>query len=499
MQEIANGTHSYQQLNEIMPLIYKRFTDKTAEEWRQIYKSLQLLEFLVKNGSERVIDDARSHLGLLRMLKQFHYIDPNGKDQGVNVRNRAQELSKLLSDVDAIRSERKKARANRNKYGGVEGGGGFGGSGNRYGGFSSDEASYGNYGGQVYGDGGGFGGQENSSNFHDTQRRGDQFEEYDEGDEVSAPVRPTRTTKTTVALSTSTRAAQKAPARVKEPEEDLLGFDEPASSSANGKAPAMSNNDFGDFGAPAAADEDDFDDFQSASPGVAQPPIGGLASLSPPPPTTSTTTSSTQYAAPKPLAAHQTPNYTNIFATTSPAPSGTITPSSSTTFTSTPPQAAAAPKPAPYKPTGPNYFTSVPVAPVTGSTTPSFTSSTSTSTSAFSSLTPQPRASSTQSAFSAANLGKPTTSSQSKPASSNTDAFSNLWTTASSKAGVQTKNANADRGPNLADLAKQKSSAGIWGMASQPAGKNGGQSQSQGTGAGTGNGTIGNGLDDLLG
>lgn len=31
--------HYYSQLlNEIMPLIYKRFTDKAAEEWRQIYK-----------------------------------------------------------------------------------------------------------------------------------------------------------------------------------------------------------------------------------------------------------------------------------------------------------------------------------------------------------------------------------------------------------------------------------------------------------------------------
>jgi predicted KAP-like P-loop ATPase len=27
-----------QLLNEIMPMIYKRFTDKTSEEWRQIYK-----------------------------------------------------------------------------------------------------------------------------------------------------------------------------------------------------------------------------------------------------------------------------------------------------------------------------------------------------------------------------------------------------------------------------------------------------------------------------
>jgi epsin len=116
-------------------------------------------------------------------------------------------------------------------------------------------------------------------------------------------------------------------------------------------------------------------------------------------------------------------------------------------------------------------------------------------------LTPQPRASSTQSAFSAANLGKPTTSTQPKPTASNTDAFSNLWTTASSKAGVQTKNTNANKGPNLADLAKQKSSAGIWGMASQPAGKVAGQAQGQSLGAEarTGNGTIGNGLDDLLG
>lgn len=493
MQEIANGTHSYQQLNEIMPLIYKRFTDKTAEEWRQIYKSLQLLEFLVKNGSERVIDDARSHLGLLRMLKQFHYIDQNGKDQGVNVRNRAQELSKLLSDVDAIRAERKKARANRNKYSGVEGGGGFGGSESRYGGFSSEEAGYGSYAGQVYGDGGGFGGQENSSNFHDTQRRGEHFEEYDEGDEVSSPARTTRTSRTTGGASTSTRVAPKAPAKAKEPEPDLLGFDEePAPTSTHGKAPATSNNDFGEFGAPAAADEDDFDDFQSAtSPGVSQPPTGGLSSLSPPPQTTSTTTSNTQFAAPKPLAAHQAPNYTNIFATKSPAPSATMTPSSSTTVSSLPPQAAAAPKPAPYRPSGPNYFTSVPIAPVTGSGAPSITSPG--AASAFSSLTPQPRASSAQSAFSAANLGKPTTSSQPKPAAGSTDAFSNLWSTASSKAGVQTKNANANKGPNLADLAKQKSSAGIWGMGSTPAGSNG-QAAPKSTGQ-----SAGNGFDDLLG
>ena len=136
-----------------------------------------MLEFLIKNGSERVIDDARSHVSLLKMLRQFHFIDQNGKDQGINVRNRAKELAELLGDVDRIRAERKKARANRNKFGGVEGGtgmggfsgsGGFSGGSSRYGGFGSEDASYGGYTGGVYGDGGGFGGNE-ASGFSDTQ------------------------------------------------------------------------------------------------------------------------------------------------------------------------------------------------------------------------------------------------------------------------------------------------------------------------------------------
>ena len=163
-------------------------------------QALQLLEYLIKNGSERVIDDARSHVSLLKMLRQFHFIDQNGKDQGINVRNRAKELAELLSDVDRIRTERKKARANRNKFGGVEGGAGIGmggfsgsgsGGGSRYGGFGSEQADYGGYRGEVYGDGGGFGG--NQSGFADTQQRRDKFDEYDEYDEgESASPAPAR-------------------------------------------------------------------------------------------------------------------------------------------------------------------------------------------------------------------------------------------------------------------------------------------------------------------
>lgn len=141
MQEIASATRNYQDFNEIMPIIYDRFVSKEAREWRQIYKSLQLLEYLVKHGSERVIDDARSHLSMIKMLRNFHYIDDKGKDQGINVRNRSKELVELLSDLDKVRQERRKAKANKSKYVGSEGGAlSFQtSSGSKYGGFGSDQ------------------------------------------------------------------------------------------------------------------------------------------------------------------------------------------------------------------------------------------------------------------------------------------------------------------------------------------------------------------------
>lgn len=133
-----------QHFNEIMPCIYSRFMEKEASQWRQIYKALQLLEYLIKHGSERVVDDARSHISMIKMLRNFHYIDDKAKDQGINVRNRAKEIAELLSDVEKIRAERRKAKTNRNKYTGTGNDGlSFSSGGGRYGGFGSESLGYG--------------------------------------------------------------------------------------------------------------------------------------------------------------------------------------------------------------------------------------------------------------------------------------------------------------------------------------------------------------------
>ncbi|KAJ5888373.1 hypothetical protein N7495_008414 [Penicillium taxi] len=457
MQEIANGTHNYQLLNEIMPLIYKRFTDKAAEEWRQIYKSLQLLEFLIKNGSERVVDDARSHTSLLRMLRQFHYIDQNGKDQGINVRNRSSELVKLLGDVDQIRTERKKAKINRNKFGGFEGGMGVGmssGSG-RFGGFGSDSGGgsinggYGGYSGGVYGDGGGFGGQTND--FQDNSSRADnRFDEYDEYDEGDAPVRREP------APSAKRETKKPEPAPAPAPVVDLFDFgdDEPISSTAAGKQPASGGLAMLD---PTPADDDDFDDFQSATPApqTSAPAYNNYSIQAPA--STGSTTANTQFVAPKPVSASQGANINGLVGFTSATPTPTSSIASPVSQTN-----PMAPKPTGFQAATPNYFTSV---------------VTNTAAQPFSSHVAKPSISS--------STASPITAS--KPAAkASGDAFGSLWSTASANAGIAKAN-TAAKGPNLASMAKEKASAGIWGA---PASSGAAQSQQK---------SSGSAFDDLLG
>ncbi|GAB1310612.1 Epsin-3, clathrin recruitment and traffic between the Golgi and endosome [Madurella fahalii] len=464
MQEIADGTFNYQTLNEIMPMIYRRFTEKSAEEWRQIYKALQLLEYLIKHGSERVIDDARSHITLLKMLRQFHFIDQNGKDQGVNVRHRAKELAELLSDVDRIRAERKKARANKGKFTSMQGGGGFG-SGSRYGGFGSDSgygggssSTYGGYSGGVYGDGGGFGGQ--SDDYRSTQSRADKFEEYDEFDEGERPAASASASR--VSRDTTQRAGVKRttePPKKKEPEVDLFDFDAPAAAAAPA-APAAAPPTGLTSLASGANDDDEFDDFQSAAPSNA--PATSFTGSRPPPITAAAP--NTQFAAPKPMSAPQQANISGMVAMSSisPPPSSTASPAGNFSAFSTPlttttlSPAAQAPKPAGYQAATPNYFSSVQT------------------------VTSQQPATSTWGGQKPAGA-----SAAAKPAAGG-DAFGALWSQAS--VGIK-KNTPTGPGPAMGQLAKEKSSAGIWGAATP----------SSAAKPASGGKPLGNGLDDLLG
>ncbi|WCJ39074.1 Clathrin interactor EPSIN 3 [Euphorbia peplus] len=115
LAEIAHATRNYHEYQMIMSVVWKRIND-TGKNWRHVYKALTVLEYLVANGSERVIDDIREHAYQISTLSEFQYIDSSGRDQGSNVRKKSQSLVVLVNDKERIVEVRQKAASNREKF-----------------------------------------------------------------------------------------------------------------------------------------------------------------------------------------------------------------------------------------------------------------------------------------------------------------------------------------------------------------------------------------------
>lgn len=68
-----------------MKTIWNRLSERTAEEWRHVYKSLLLLDYMLKNGSYQVVTDAQAHVSVLRALGDYTAYE-GGDDKGISGR-----------------------------------------------------------------------------------------------------------------------------------------------------------------------------------------------------------------------------------------------------------------------------------------------------------------------------------------------------------------------------------------------------------------------------
>ncbi|XP_039083677.1 epsin-3 isoform X2 [Hyaena hyaena] len=105
MSEIADLTFNTVAFAEVMGMLWRRLND-SGKNWRHVYKALTLLDYLLKTGSERVAHQCRENLYTVQTLKDFQYIDRDGKDQGVNVREKVKQVMALLRDEERLRQER---------------------------------------------------------------------------------------------------------------------------------------------------------------------------------------------------------------------------------------------------------------------------------------------------------------------------------------------------------------------------------------------------------
>ncbi|XP_050207631.1 clathrin interactor EPSIN 1 isoform X2 [Mercurialis annua] len=116
--EIAQATKKFTECQIVMNVLWTRLGE-TGKDWRLVYKALTVIEYLVAHGSERAVDDIIEHTFQLSSLTSFEYVEPSGKDVGLNVRKKAENIVALLNNKDKIQETRNKAAANRDKYVGV--------------------------------------------------------------------------------------------------------------------------------------------------------------------------------------------------------------------------------------------------------------------------------------------------------------------------------------------------------------------------------------------
>ncbi|OKL61024.1 hypothetical protein UA08_03783 [Talaromyces atroroseus] len=127
MSEIAALTFN-NDFSEIVDMLDKRLNDK-GKNWRHVLKSLKVLDYCLHEGSELIVTWARKNVYIIKTLREFQYIDDEGRDVGQNVRVSAKELTALILDEDRLRNERSDRKLWKSRVSGIdEGIHGFGGS-----------------------------------------------------------------------------------------------------------------------------------------------------------------------------------------------------------------------------------------------------------------------------------------------------------------------------------------------------------------------------------
>ena len=107
LNEISQLSFDPECLKAILEILDKRLNDK-GKNWRHVYKSLLVLDYLLHSGSEAIVMYFQTNAYLIKTLTDFQYVDEeSNKDHGASVRSRAKDIANLLSDEARLRQTRR--------------------------------------------------------------------------------------------------------------------------------------------------------------------------------------------------------------------------------------------------------------------------------------------------------------------------------------------------------------------------------------------------------
>lgn len=107
LNDIADRSYNPEEYDVILKHVWF-LLGSPVDKWRRIIKTLNLMEYLLKNGCPRFAIDFREEIFRIRMLTEFTHKE-NGDDKSASIVDVSVRLNEMLENEDFLNEERRKA------------------------------------------------------------------------------------------------------------------------------------------------------------------------------------------------------------------------------------------------------------------------------------------------------------------------------------------------------------------------------------------------------
>lgn len=111
MAEISNASKKFDDYERVVQVLHARLALNGTKNWRQVFKALTVMEYLLTHGPVQFVTDFRTDKERVEELTRFVFVDENLVDRGSALQNKAKQVFLLLVDESFFTKERRRAQA----------------------------------------------------------------------------------------------------------------------------------------------------------------------------------------------------------------------------------------------------------------------------------------------------------------------------------------------------------------------------------------------------
>lgn len=109
MTRICEAAFEIEDYWRIVDVLHQRLYTVDWKQWRQSYKALVLLDFLLTHGPESVAQEFLCHVEIIQELGYFKHVDERGFNWGSAMQKKSERIIELMTDSELLQEARSKA------------------------------------------------------------------------------------------------------------------------------------------------------------------------------------------------------------------------------------------------------------------------------------------------------------------------------------------------------------------------------------------------------